>query len=541
MSVADAKPGTETASVIGIDLGTTMSAVAVLDPYGKPMILNNSEGDPITPSVVYFESPNNKVVGRSARNAAASDPELVVEAAKNDMGKDTTWEMHGESYTPEQVSAIILRRLKEDAEQALGGVPVGGAVITVPAIFGDAERQATRNAAEIAGLHVVSILEEPVAAAIAYGFGGDSGAAGHNGTMLIYDLGGGTFDITVMRVSEGRFEMLITHGNRRLGGKDWDKALADELAERFLAEHGDAVGDPRDDVESRADLMQKAETAKKDLSQRESVRVAVGHAGKRTRTELTRADFDRVTGDLLEQTRTTLAVALNDLRENGRLPGGWAEIDKVLLVGGSSRMPQVAAMLAAESGHTPEMLDVDLVVAQGAALYAAMRTIQQARADGGAVTRSVLGLPPDIEAAMNDVEVERVCSFAIGIAAIDNGVKQNSVVVPVNSPLPMVGTRTFGTSVEGQRTARISVFEGDAPDLELCIPLGVGVLSLPPGLPVQTEIEVTIGLSDESFIMVSATETQTEGTVEFTLERTVDMTPEQISEARLRLSRDTVE
>lgn len=200
------------ASVIGIDLGTTMSAVSVVDQYGKPIILNNSEGDLITPSVVFFESPTNKVVGKSARNAAALDPDLVVEAVKNEMGKDTTWTMHGEVYTPAEISAIILRRLKEDAEAALGG-PVAGAVITVPAIFGDAERQATRNAAEIAGLNVVSILEEPVAAAIAYGFG--TADSGYEGTMLIYDLGGGTFDITVMRVSGGKFDMLITHGNRR--------------------------------------------------------------------------------------------------------------------------------------------------------------------------------------------------------------------------------------------------------------------------------------------------------------------------------------
>lgn len=529
------------ASVIGIDLGTTMSAVSVVDQYGKPIILNNSEGDLITPSVVFFESPTNKVVGKSARNAAALDPDLVVEAVKNEMGKDTTWTMHGEVYTPAEISAIILRRLKEDAEAALGG-PVAGAVITVPAIFGDAERQATRNAAEIAGLNVVSILEEPVAAAIAYGFG--TADSGYEGTMLIYDLGGGTFDITVMRVSGGKFDMLITHGNRRLGGKDWDKALSDHLAEKFLEQIGGE--DPRDDLETRVDLLHKSEDGKKDLSRRNGAKITVQSPdGHRLRTEVTREKFDELTADLLEQTRTTLSVALGDLKDNGRLPGGWADIDKILLVGGSSRMPQVAAMLQEESGKVPEMLEVDLVVAQGAALYAVIQTLkkrQEEGADKADEASPIFGLPPDIEEAMGSVEVGRVCSFAIGVAARTGpGKLENVVMVPVNSPLPCYKTMTFGTVENDQPSARLQVYEGDSAKLDLCIPLGSGIITLTRGLPEGTKVDVSIGLTDESSISASAVVPGTGDSVEFTLVRAVEMSAEQIAQARSRLAQDTVE
>jgi molecular chaperone DnaK len=362
-------------AIVGIDLGTTMSAIARLDEMGKPQVISNSEGDLITPSVVLFEDKNNKVVGKVAKQSAVAYPDRVVEFVKNEMGKATKWEFFGEPYSPEDISAIILRRMKEDAEQTLGE-PIERAVITVPAIFGEAERNATKSAGLIAGLDVIALLDEPVAAALSYGFGRDltpgpsppdSSLGQRRGenvaqNVMVYDLGGGTFDLTVMRIAGNKITMLATDGDRRLGGRDWDDKIIEFVARQFETEHD---VDPRSDLECFQDLRNRAEDAKKTLSRREQTRIICQYGGKTTRLELTRDKFNELTADLLSQTETTCQVVVSKLQESGKLPGGWADIHHVLLAGGSTRMLQTQEMLRRISGKEPEMLEVDLVGDEG--------------------------------------------------------------------------------------------------------------------------------------------------------------------------------
>jgi len=514
-----------------------MSCVATVDRYEKAEVLKNFEGDLITPSVVFFETATSKVVGKEAKNTAAVHIDLVVETVKNFMGKTMTWEFHGEEYTPEKISAIILRRLKEDAEQALGQ-SIDGAVITVPAIFGEVERKATRNAAEIAGLKVLSILEEPVAAAIAYGFGSADGKS-RNGTMLIYDLGGGTFDITILTIKDGVFQMLATDGDRSLGGKDWDKAIIDYVAKEFEQEFG---SDPRDDPFSLQDLINDAEVAKKSLSLRDSVPIRCRHNGKTKALTLTRTAFEDLTRRRLEQTQTTIQLVLERLKDENKLPGGWDSIDKVLLVGGSSRMPQVTQMLRKLSGKEPEMLEVDLVVAQGAALYSVMKVVETAEKTGDRSTLDKLMLPEGFEEVMERAEVHRVCSFALGIRVLgDYNGYSNAIMVPMNSDLPFIGTSSFGTAQYDQREAAIFLLEGEDPNPQFCEILGKGhITNLPPGLPAGATIEVTIGLTDESAVSVHAVELTSGRDCQFDVERSVDMSAAEIAQSQQRLARDKV-
>jgi molecular chaperone DnaK len=566
-----------------------MSAVAVVEPEtGRPVALRLMDGEVTLPSVVFFESAARKVVGRAAREKATAHPELVLETVKNYMGTPTTWDFHSETYTPEMVSAILLRRLKEDVEAVLKE-PIEGAVITVPAIFGEAERHATRVAAEIAGLPLLALLEEPVAAAIAYGFStaaaateelNSAGLTIPDATVLLYDLGGGTFDLTVMRLTDGgaTFKMIATDGDRRLGGKDWDKALVDGLAEDFMTRFG---VDPREDPSTLEDLMAKAEEAKRALTRRDRTAIPCQYGGHEMEWELNRSRFDALTADLLEQTATTTRLMLKKLRENGKLPRGGADIDYVLLAGGSSRMPQVARLMRELSGKEPQMLDVDVVVAQGAAVYAAIKAVAGIAVpvtthDTAPTPRPVpsaapvvaapqlslvgpehppvdttekgkpavprLSLPGAVADRMARSAIQRVCSFSLGLIAIDEaGRSVNAVLVPRNTALPAEHRNIYGTASDNQREILVTVLEGDDEDPDNCILLGEGkITGIPPGLAKGAPVEVIIGLDDESAILVSAVELTHNLRCEFELNRSVALTRDEIARSRLRLSRDVV-
>ena len=359
---------------IGIDLGTTFSAVAHLGPQGQPITIPNAEGELTTPSVILFESDDSAIVGREAKRAALAEPGNVAEDVKRYMGEESYPKLlRGRSISPINLSAIILKKLLQDAEVRLG--PIDGAVITVPAYFDENRRQATAAAAHSAGLELIGIINEPTAAALAHAFrsyttpeGGVADLAAADNQLpiisVVYDLGGGTFDVTVLRAVGYDLTVLATAGDVQLGGRDWDKRLYDHLSDMFVREHG---ADPRDDALSRQQLESTAEEIKKDLSRRDHTMFVVNHAGKTLRGELTRSQFEEMTADLLFRTESRLSRALRDAEIT------WGDVDDVLAVGGSTRMPQVQAMLSRVTGMMPNAsISPDEAVAHGAAIHAAV-------------------------------------------------------------------------------------------------------------------------------------------------------------------------
>ena len=356
--------------VFGIDLGTTYSCIAYIDEYGKPVVLKNSDGDLTTPSVVMVETEGNVIVGSEAKRSLEIDPDRTVQFIKRKMGKeDDTFTLNDREYSAPELSAYILEKLVNDANEELrqqgvieNGEEIKDVVITCPAYFGMQEREATKTAGEIAGLNVIDIINEPTAAAISYGAMGSE----KNETVLVYDLGGGTFDITVMNINGNEISVVCTGGDDTLGGKNWDEALIDYLVERYQEEFGDDE-DPTDQDEALANLYGQVETWKKALTAREKVNVVVsGESGNRHKEVLTREQYDEITKNLLTRTKNLLDDVLRTAEKSGY---PLEKIDKVLLVGGSSRMPQVAKMIAEEYHVIPTLQDPDEAVAKGAAVY----------------------------------------------------------------------------------------------------------------------------------------------------------------------------
>jgi molecular chaperone DnaK len=375
----------ERTRIVGIDLGTTLSSMAYMDEHGTPVTIPNSEGDLTTPSVILFEADGEVVVGREARRAALVEPDRVVDCVKRDMGERCYHRLvTGKSLSPVPLSALILKKLKQDAEARIG--PIAGVVITVPAYFDEARRQATIEAGRIAGLRVLDILNEPTSAALAYAFrdfirrGGRPeemgklrvASGGHH--AIVYDLGGGTLDVTVLRIAGSELTVLSTDGDVILGGRDWDDRIVDHAAGLFQAQYGQ---DPRSTPASYQKLLQDAENAKKDLSRRQQTKFVVVFAGKELTVTLGREEFEHLTADLLFRTQSRVESALADSHLS------WEDIHEVLAVGGSTRMPQVHAMLRKVSGREPNCsLSPDEVVAHGAAIYGVMRFLEGKKAQG---------------------------------------------------------------------------------------------------------------------------------------------------------------
>src|SRR5262245_35717433 len=323
--------------VLGIDLGTTFSAMAIVTEFGKPEIIANSEGFPTTPSVVHFYDEDACVVGEEAVKMVVIDPENVVRFVKRHMGEeDFTLDFFGRSYTPQEISALILRKLKEDAEELLGR-EIRDAVVTVPAYFHSAQRGATAEAGTIAGLNVLSIINEPTAAAIAYGLD----RIGGQRKLLVLDLGGGTFDVTVMEIKGTKLSTIASDGNAELGGKDWDDRLLDYVAQEFFDKY---QIDPRDDPAPYQELYERVLHAKISLSTKDKAVIPVNHRGHRLAVKVDRELFEDLTKDLVQQCEDTSTLVL----EKAALK--WPDIDDVLLVGGSTRMPMVRNMLGRISG-----------------------------------------------------------------------------------------------------------------------------------------------------------------------------------------------
>jgi molecular chaperone DnaK len=391
--------------IFGIDLGTTYSVVGYIDETGRASVTRNSAGSDTTPSVVYFENESNVIVGQVAKESAGLYPDQVVSLIKREMGdRDYRRKFFEVEHTPPSISAVILEALARDAE-ADTGRKVTDAVITVPAYFGLLEKDATRRAGEIAGLNVIGIVPEPVAAALHYGVTGS--AAGT--TFLVYDLGGGTFDISLIKMTDQSVEVLVVGGDHRLGGADWDQKLFDYLVDQTIAQCGD--DSLRDDEAMLQELRTLAERTKKDLSAAETKTVIVRYTGTAAKITVTRAQFEQMTAELLDDTIRITQRTLAEAEE--KYPGIREQISEVLLVGGSTRMPAVSVALQKEFGWNPKLADPDLAVAKGAALYAAGQTVrwvdrETAGADGqdaadGSGKSALAGLGPVTEEAVQAV------------------------------------------------------------------------------------------------------------------------------------------
>ena len=423
--------------IIGIDLGTTNSEVAILSG-GRPEVVRE-DGDPILPSCVGLDETGNVIVGRRARNQAAAAPERTVLSIKRLMGSGERVSMGAEEYTPQEISAFILKALKERAARALGR-DVRKAVITVPAYFTDAQRQATREAGRIAGLEVVRIINEPTAAALSYESRGEGSRR-----ILVYDLGGGTFDVSVVAIEEGVVEVLASTGDAHLGGDDFDKTVAERLNAHLESELG--IDGARDDRLLQARLRRASEDAKIELSSQPWVRVEEDHVAsvdgepRHLSCELSRADFEEDLDEMLARTMRSVTTALDDA---GVRPN---ELDRILLVGGSTRIPCIARLLAERLGQEPHgEVDPDLCVALGAAI--------QAGIEMGHDMRSVL------------VDVTPY-TFGTSVVGELHGVPYKYKYVPIirrNTKLPATRTEAFFTMTEVQQTVEIDVYQGEDPD-----------------------------------------------------------------------------
>lgn len=506
---------------IGIDLGTTNSAVSVVRPTGVPEVLRNKEGDTVTPSVVLFQSfggADEPLVGEQAKRQAAAFPEDIVQYVKRFIG-DPTWRFDassGTQYTAEEVSAIILKRLKEDAELALGE-EVTDAVITVPAYFDDARRTATAHAGQIAGLNVLRVLNEPTAAALSYGVEADA-----NGTVLVYDLGGGTFDVTILKISGTEFEVLATDGDRNLGGFDFDNALMEYLNKRLMEQGApDALEDPS----LTAALREKAEFAKKALSTVPKTNVQFSAEGQHYRVPLTREEFEECTVSLLNRTQEVLEDVLSAAKLT------WADIDKVLLVGGSTRMPAVRTLVESISGKTPELdINPDEAVALGAAVQATLSGDVE-------VSTEQVGSKATVEGFLGgSVKISDVTSQALGIILYNaDGSTFNHVVIPRNTKVPCTHEQNTRTLLDGQNALDIKVTQGEerAPDLVTVV--GTGELSLP-AYPKGAPLKVIYAYDVDQTVRVEVIDLTANASLgSFNIERVANLRPEEVQEAQRKI------
>lgn len=440
--------------IFGIDLGTTYSCIAYVDEFGKAVTIRNADGEMTTPSVVYFEDTEKQIVGTEAKTSMVMEPENTVAFIKREMGTDFRREIHGVSYSPQEISSKILKKVVGDANAALReqGIlkqdeEIKKAVITCPAYFGMAEKDATKNAGIIAGLDVLDIINEPTAAAINYGVIN----ADQKKNVLVYDLGGGTFDVTIISIGGNSINVVCTGGDPKLGGKDWDNQLKDYLVERWKKEM-DTDEDISEDLETLSALMESAEKAKKTLSTKDTAKIIVNHEGERMKAEITREMYDNMTGRLLERTIELTNSCLTEAEKKGI---SLAQIDEILLVGGSSRMPQVKAMVEKTYGKPTNLFDPDEAVAKGAALYA--QDINQYQI-------IIEALAEKTGKSTEQVEKEAKEGMDLHLAAKRAGVSLGCIPTGGKLDIKNVSSRTYGLVVlneENQPVVANFVFQND--------------------------------------------------------------------------------
>ena len=492
---------------IGIDLGTTYSCVSYIDENGQLHTINSSEGTQTTPSVVYLEPGSGTVIiGAAARQEGAFNPEYMIERAKNYMGSDYTFDLGEKQYSPTAISAAILKQLIADAEQHFGDEEIEGAVITCPAYFKDPARAATKEAGESIllkngeKLKVLRILDEPVAASVAY--------CAHlnedvNKTVLVYDLGGGTFDVTIVKVDVNndnkKVKIITTDGDHQLGGKDWDDDLKEYVINEFCSATGTDADELRADPDMRVWFSENIEKAKIMLTKKESTALTVQFNGEKEKIEITREKFDEVTLGHLE---TTISLIDKTLSAKGMT---MDDIDEILLVGSSTKMPQVEARLVAEYGKPVNKYEQDKAVSMGAAYIANGYNLSEGNVDPDP--------NPDPNPDPDHVEVifEEVCTSSFGLLATRGGEEIIANIVLKDSVKPAKETKRFTTSVESQTSLNLRVFENDereaiAPVIPEQEVFETCVVSLEPGLPNRAPIDITFYISDDGIIEITATD-----------------------------------
>jgi len=473
--------------VVGIDLGTTYSAICTLDDRGQPVTLPNRDGEMLTPSAVLLLD-GEAVVGQAALDVAQEQPDRVATLIKRKMGRDNFGRaVAGQQFRPETLSAIILRKLLQDAELRLG--KIDQAVITVPAYFDDTRRKATQDAGRIAGVEVLDILDEPTAAALAYSFQQVGGMPEQGQTVLVYDLGGGTFDVTLVKLNRKRFQTLAIEGDVHLGGHDWDQKIVDYVAEQFKEKYGD---DPREDAQTLTMLEAAAERAKRTLSKVDAASVTCNHAGRKLVVPLTRAKFEQLTAPLLLRTKLTTQNVLKQSKLT------WDQVDRMLLVGGSTHMPMTANMLRDLTGKKPDnSLAVSEVVARGAAIHAGIVSARSAQ------NRALLSAQS--QEVLADIVEINVNSHSLGIEVRQSDEKLNDMLIPKNTQLPTAASRVYRTVKDNQPRVRVKVLQGEAEQSEFCIPIGeCWIEGLPTDLPAGAPIQVRCGVASNGLIDVMA-------------------------------------
>lgn len=494
--MSEDKVKTKKEPVIGIDLGTTNSVVSILE-QGEPKVIPTAEGGNLIPSVVNFASDGTRSVGVIAKRQIVSDATNTVAESKREMGTDKTYEIHGKKYTPQEIGAFILQKAKSDAEAYLGQT-VNKAVVTVPAYFSDSQRKATRDAGKIAGLEVLRIVAEPTAAALAYGL--DKSDAE---TILVFDLGGGTFDVSVLEIDEGIVEVQATSGNNKLGGKDFDDAIVDWLASEFKKEQG---VDLTKDKTAMQRLKDAAEQAKIELSTVQKANINIPYVTadqtgpKHLNIDLTRAKFDDLTADLVQATIGPMRRAIEDAEITIN------NLNKILLVGGSTRIPAVQKAVKEITGKDPDKsIDPDLVVSMGAAIQGAI-----------------------LAGEIDDVLLLDVTPLTLGIETL-GGVM--TTLIERNTTIPTRQSQVFSTAADNQTSVEIHVLQGERAQAKDNISLGrfslVGIPSAPRGVP---KIEVTFDIDSNGIVQVSAKDQGTGQEQKITIDSQTSLSEQEIQD-----------
>lgn len=494
---------------VGIDLGTTYSAMAWIDEANKSTLIPNGEGDLLTPSVVLFED-HAIVVGKEAKKVAVMNADRVASCVKRDMGKPVyTKPIRGQYLPPEVIQSYILKKLRTDIGKVIG--PDFQTVITVPAFFDEPRRRATYDAGEMAGLKVLDIVNEPTAAALAFGqdlgYLTKFGAPRERINVVVYDLGGGTFDVTLIDMKAGDLRTICTDGDVQLGGHDWDMRLVDYMAEMFMVEHRE---DPRQTPAGLQRLLADAEEVKHTLSARSNASVRLNYNGKSCEIKITREIFEERTADLVERTKYTT----RNLLQTAGLQ--WKDIGRVLLTGGSTRMPMIIKMLKELTGLSPDhTVNPDEAVARGAAIYAGY--LLASKGEGG---------------HKPTFDVSNVNAHSLGVEGTDPQTrrKRNTVLIPRNTKLPAKKTEQCMTAQVGQKTVVVQVLEGESLEPEHCTPIGRTVIrDLPPNIPQGWPVDVTYEYGVNGRLTVHALVKGTDREVHLQLERDESLSADRVN------------